>query len=94
MTAKKRVFDEVVIARLIKDLYPDEDEGQTESMFEQLLQTGKREKKYTALVCSEETVQIQKTLQHFCGNREKSAEALGISKVTLWRRMKKYGIEV
>lgn len=94
LTAKKRVFDEVVIARLIKDLYPDEDEGQTENMFEQLLQTGKREKKYTALVCSEEAVQIQKTLQHFCGNREKSAEALGISKVTLWRRMKKYGIEV
>ncbi|MBR1709589.1 MAG: hypothetical protein IJ719_12285, partial [Clostridia bacterium] len=27
------------------------------------------------------------------GNREKTAAELGISKTTLWRRMKKYGID-
>ncbi|MFC1474914.1 sigma-54 interaction domain-containing protein [bacterium] len=28
------------------------------------------------------------------GNRSKTAEALGMSKVTLWRKMKKFGIEI
>ena len=64
------------------------------SIYAQLLQTGKKEETYTALVHSEESDKIQETLRLFCGNREKTAEALGISKVTLWRRMKKYGIEV
>ena len=31
-------------------------------------------------------------LNRFHGNREKAAAELGISKTTLWRRMKKYGI--
>lgn len=99
LTAKKRVFDEVEIVRLLRDLYPDEAETfgvgtSPEAMYAQLLQTGKREKQYTALVNTEEAVKIQETLRYFCGNREKTAEALGISKVTLWRHMKKYGIEV
>lgn len=99
LTAKKRVFDEVAIVSLLKNLYPDET-GETmgeiseNSIYAQLLQTGKKEETYTALVHSEESDKIQETLRLFCGNREKTAEALGISKVTLWRRMKKYGIEV
>lgn len=99
LTAKKRVFDEVSIVRLLQSLYPEESEGlgeesQSDVLYAQLLQTGKKEKQYTALIHTEEAAKIQETLRHYCGNREKTAEALGISKVTLWRYMKKYGIEV
>ena len=33
---------------------------------------------------------ILKVLEHFDGNREKTAEALGINKSTLWRRLQQY----
>lgn len=93
------MFDEVSIVRLLQSLYPEESEGlgeesQSDVLYAQLLQTGKKEKQYTALIHTEEAAKIQETLRHYCGNREKTAEALGISKVTLWRYMKKYGIEV
>lgn len=42
---------------------------------------------------SEKAAQIAAALRQFGGNRQKAAEALGISKTTLWRNMKKYGIE-
>jgi DNA-binding NtrC family response regulator len=35
---------------------------------------------------------ILETIEHNQGNLEKAAKDLGISRVTLWRRMKKYGI--
>lgn len=37
--------------------------------------------------------QILKALEQASGNREQTANLLGISKATLWRKMKKYGIE-
>jgi PAS domain S-box-containing protein len=36
---------------------------------------------------------IQTTLQRFVGNRTKSAQHLGVSRVTLWKLIKKYGLE-
>jgi transcriptional regulator of acetoin/glycerol metabolism len=36
---------------------------------------------------------ILRALQRFGWNRRRAAEALNISTVTLWRRMKRYGIE-
>ena len=36
---------------------------------------------------------IERALERFDGNRKKAAEALNISTVTLWRRMKQYGLE-
>jgi transcriptional regulator with PAS, ATPase and Fis domain len=35
---------------------------------------------------------IERALEKFQGNRKKAAEALKISTVTLWRRMKQYGL--
>jgi DNA-binding NtrC family response regulator len=35
---------------------------------------------------------IERALERFGGNRRKAAEALNISTVTLWRRMKQYGL--
>ena len=39
-----------------------------------------------------EAAKIRAALKACAGNREKTAQALGISKPTLWRKMKKYGI--
>ncbi len=37
--------------------------------------------------------ELTELLKKHHGNREKAAEELGVSKTTLWRRMKRYGIE-
>jgi DNA-binding NtrC family response regulator len=43
-------------------------------------------------VKSQERVLIERALQRFRGNRRQAAEALNISTVTLWRKMKQYGL--
>ncbi len=40
-----------------------------------------------------EDLQLKKVLEEVRWNRQKAAERLGISRVTLWRYMKKYGLE-
>ena len=40
----------------------------------------------------QEQVLIERALERFSGNRRKAAEALKISTVTLWRKMKQYGL--
>jgi len=40
----------------------------------------------------QERVSIERALERFGGNRRKAAEALNISTVTLWRKMKHYGL--
>jgi DNA-binding NtrC family response regulator len=35
---------------------------------------------------------IERALEQFHGNRREAAEALKISAVTLWRKMKQYGL--
>ncbi len=40
----------------------------------------------------QERVMIERALERFGGNRRRAAEALKISTVTLWRKMKQYGI--
>jgi DNA-binding NtrC family response regulator len=40
----------------------------------------------------QERISIERALERFGGNRRKAAEALRISTVTLWRRMKQYGL--
>jgi len=42
---------------------------------------------------TQERASIERALERFGGNRKKAAEALNISTVTLWRRMKQYGLE-
>jgi DNA-binding NtrC family response regulator len=37
---------------------------------------------------------IERALAQFGGNRRRAAEALNISTVTLWRRIKQYGVRV
>jgi DNA-binding NtrC family response regulator len=40
----------------------------------------------------QERISIERALERFGGNRRKAAEALNISTVTLWRKMKQYGM--
>ena len=40
----------------------------------------------------QERVMIERALERFDGNRRRAAEALNISTVTLWRKMKQYGL--
>jgi DNA-binding NtrC family response regulator len=41
---------------------------------------------------AQERAMIERTLERFHGNRRETAEALKISAVTLWRKMKQYGL--
>jgi DNA-binding NtrC family response regulator len=43
---------------------------------------------------AQERVTIERALERFRGNRREAAEALKISTVTLWRKMKQYGLVV
>ena len=40
----------------------------------------------------QERIMIERALDRFGGSRRKAAEALSISTVTLWRKMKQYGL--
>ena len=51
------------------------------------------EKKEESGEICEEAGQISRILKAQGGSREKTARELGISKATLWRKMKKYGIQ-
>ena len=42
---------------------------------------------------AQERALIERALERFNGNRKQAAEALNISTVTLWRKMKEYGLE-
>ena len=77
MMTEKRSVDEVFLRRQIEDVTP--------------LMTAKAEK--VVLVQDPKALKISQLLSEYGGNREKVASELGISKTTLWRYMKKYGIE-
>jgi DNA-binding NtrC family response regulator len=42
---------------------------------------------------AQERAMIERALERFRGNRREAAKALNISTVTLWRKMKQYGLE-
>lgn len=79
LTAKKRVVDEVMMQKLYDELYPHVKE-----------QNGERK---VIVYKTPEAEKLEELLEEYHGNRKQVAEELGISTTTLWRRMKKYGIE-
>lgn len=85
LTAGKRSLDELAVSRLLKELYP----------VDRLAACREDENGFAAQepVMPEEVVRIQAALSRMAGSREKTAKELGISKATLWRKMKKYGLE-
>ncbi|MCD8084301.1 MAG: PrpR N-terminal domain-containing protein [Clostridiales bacterium] len=85
LTAGKRSIDEAAVRRLLAEMYPDAGAANEEG--------GDLPREDSSLM-SEEEERIRAALFRCSGNREKTAAELGCSKATLWRRMKKYGIEM
>lgn len=79
LTAHKRNMDEVCIRELLLELYP---KIETHSGIQSVVVYEPPEKE-----------EIEQALAQCKDNRQKTAELLGISTATLWRKMKKYGIE-
>ena len=76
LLTEKRNVDEVFLRRNVEEVAP--------------LMTAGAEK--VVLVQDPKALQITQLLTRFGGSRERVAQELGISKTTLWRYMKKYGI--
>lgn len=77
LLTEQRSIDEVFIKKQVEQILPDILPG-TEKV---------------VLYKDKEAVRIAELLKKHNGNREKVAKELGISKTTLWRHIKKYGIE-
>jgi DNA-binding NtrC family response regulator len=80
ITSEKRRIDEVRIQKLYSELYPHVRETDGEET--------------VVVYKSPEAVELSAVLEKHHGNRNLAAQELGISITTLWRRMKKYGIEM
>lgn len=92
LTAGKRSIDELAVKRLLTELYP-EAVNEPGSHFENGAGDVVREARFPAAEYNEEAGRIVECLKKYGGSREKTAARLGISKSTLWRHMKKYGID-
>ena len=79
LSTEKRVVDEIVLQKLFEELYPEMKEIKGESR--------------TVIYRSPESIELSEILERCHGNRNLAAKELGISTTTLWRRMKKYGVE-
>jgi transcriptional regulator with PAS, ATPase and Fis domain len=75
----------VILARgttvTVRELPPELSESRARAQFGDTLDLKQHEERL-----------IRKALERFNGNRKKAAEALNISPVTLWRKMKEYGL--
>lgn len=79
LLANHRRIDEGTVRDLLKRMYP---------IIREQKQMGQ-----IVVYRSPEAEQIQKILSKYHGDRSQTAAELGISKTTLWRRMKKYGLK-
>ena len=92
LTAGKRSIDETAVRKLLWELYLDgSDAVATETAVNKEEEVPSR--LYGGFDSYENAKKVVNTLRKYGGNREKTAKELGISKTTLWRHMKKYGIE-
>ena len=84
LTAEKRSIDEILVRKLLRELFPY-------SAPVRMMPDGQG---IGGPVACEEERQIRLALAAQGGSRERAAACLGISKATLWRKMKKYNIEL
>ena len=84
LTAEKRSIDEILVRKLLRELFPS-------SAPVRMMPDGQG---IGGPVACEEERQLRLALAAQGGSRERAAACLGISKATLWRKMKKYNIEL
>lgn len=78
LTAGSRSIDQIAVKELFQELYPaDRIQDDTRTI---------------VIYKDPEAVRLAGALEKYAGNRTLAARELGISKSTLWRHMKKYGI--
>lgn len=95
LTGSKRSMDEIAVRRLLEELYPETSSDSVYEGWSGLRREplgGKDDIGSPYDFASEDAQNIVEALRKYGGSREKTAAELGISKATLWRRMKKYGI--
>lgn len=105
LTAQKRSIDETTVKKVLDELFPatSPEALQEEIMTEQLAQSGAyptenpeyskaAKAAHQGNIQSIEEAEIRAALQAYSGRRGQTAQSLGMSKATLWRKMKKYGI--
>ena len=91
LTTERRNIDEIDVRNLLSAMYAQEDPRTgrlTGTENEQVPSENENE----AGTAGETEEKIRSLLVRYDGSREKTAAALGISKTTLWRYMKRYGI--
>ncbi len=95
LMAGKRSIDEIAVRSLFEELYPegDSDFCRTEGGANPASSPDDKTGIFSETTKSREELRIRETLALCGGSREQTAAELGISKATLWRKMKKYGIE-
>lgn len=92
LMVQKRSINEAAVKKLLAELYPEEIQmGQSGMRMQGIQSEERRQSGYQYQ--SQEALRLIETLQEFDGNRQKTAAKLGISTATLWRHMKKYGIQ-
>ena len=84
LTAEKRSIDEILVRKLLRELFPS-------SAPVRMMPDGQG---IGGPVACEEERQIRLARAAQGGSSERAAACLGISKATLWRKMKKYNIEL
>lgn len=95
LTAQKRTIDETVIKKLMVSLFgPSELPSTDQTRFAETGMSAVPGECISGSLSEGEALQIRQALSSMGGNRERTANYLGISKATLWRKMKKYGIEI
>lgn len=95
LTAKKRSLDEWAAKRVMDELFGWEDKTRAETAPEPGHpaasggQGGSESREYG----DEREMRLRQALKKYPGSRQKAAQELGISKATLWRWMKRYGLD-
>ena len=103
LTASKRLLDEKLVLRLLKELFENStslgfsrESVHTETEKEDTVKTGhavqEKSDAESEPWADEREELLAKALKKYGGNRKKTAQELGISKSTLWRWMKRYGL--
>lgn len=92
LTATKRSLDEWAVREVLDELFGGKENLERKSGKKDSGSEGNLSQDAEDGWPDERSRQIAAALKKHGGNRKKTAEELGISKATLWRQMKKYGL--